>query len=93
MHGMSVSGKKQHYMSETTAPNNHFCTERPRSDKRERTLSAESRRPACNEGGLGLLDTVRKREPEFRYKELLNIGSADVISLLNLNHTQDLLLL
>ena len=35
-------------------------------------------------------DTVGERELELGYKELLDVGAADILGLLNLNNTEDL---
>ena len=52
--------------------------------------SLESRGPVCDERRANLLDTVRERELELGDKELLDVGAADILSLLNLNNTEDL---
>lgn len=44
-----------------------------------------------NEGRANLRDTVGKRELEVGGQQLLDVGAADVVGLLNLNDLEDLL--
>lgn len=53
-------------------------------------MRLESRRTVRDEGRAALPNTVGKRELEFRRKELLDVGSADIIRLLDLNHAENL---
>ena len=43
-----------------------------------------------NEGRANLRDTVREREFEARDKELLDVRAADILALLDLDHTKNL---
>jgi hypothetical protein len=45
----------------------------------------------CNESRAGLGDAVRKREFEFGNEKLLDVGPSDVLRLLDLNHTKNLI--
>lgn len=44
----------------------------------------------CDEGRADLANTVGERELELGDKELLDVGAADILGLLNLNNTEDL---
>ena len=43
-----------------------------------------------NEGRADLLDAVGEGELELGHQELLDVGAADILGLLNLNNTEDL---
>ncbi len=51
---------------------------------------SESRGPVRNEGRADLGDTVGEGELELRDQELLDVGAADVLGLLDLDNTEDL---
>ena len=44
----------------------------------------------CDEGRADLRDTVGKGELELGHQELLDVGTADVVPLLDLDNTKDL---
>lgn len=44
----------------------------------------------CNKGRANLGDAMRKREFEIGNEKLLDVGSADVLGLLDLNHAENL---
>ena len=50
----------------------------------------ERRRPVRDEGRADLRDTVGKGELELGHQELLDVGTADVVPLLDLDNTKDL---
>ena len=50
----------------------------------------ESRGPVRDEGRADLRDTVGKGELELGHQELLDVGTADVVPLLDLDNTKDL---
>ena len=50
----------------------------------------ESRWAVRDEGRADLANTVGERELELGDKELLDVGAADILGLLNLNNTEDL---
>ena len=50
----------------------------------------ESRGTASSKCRARLGDTVGEGELELRDEELLDVGAADVVGLLDLDHTQDL---
>ena len=43
-----------------------------------------------NEGRADLLDAVGKGELELRHQELLDVGAANILGLLNLDDAEDL---
>ena len=44
----------------------------------------------CDEGRADLAHTVGERELELGHKELLDVGAADIVGLLDLNHAENL---
>jgi hypothetical protein len=62
----------------------------PRYHQDSASTSLESSWAAGNEGGAGLNDAVWEREPELRLHKLFNVGPANVLALLDLDHTEDL---
>lgn len=62
----------------------------PREQQTAFVLRLERRGTVGDEGRADLRDTVGKRELEVGSKELLDVGAADILSLRDLNHTENL---